>query len=1090
MGGPIHQSSAVGRGAAYLVHNGHLLGLAVALILIAGLSAWGNLPRTEDPRITTRNALIVTPLAGGDARRVESLVTKKLEDALRQVAEIKTLESTSRAGVSLISVELDDAVGPGENQNVFSKIRDRLAEVQADLPPEAGRPLLDDLRGALAYSLIAAVSWQGDGQPPLGILDRLSLDLADRLRNLTGTEQVVRFGAAQEEIRVEMDADRLAALGMTVTGVAERLAGADPRRPAGVLWTEANRMQVEVAGSFAAAERVAAVPLVNDDGRLVRVGDLGQVAKTWADPPREIASADGRRAVLIGVRTRAGVSLDDWAIKAREAVAEFAPSAGRSIRIELSFDQSRYSSQRLGALGGNLIAGAGVVIAVVLFTMGWRAALVVTTALPLSAALTLFGLDLAGQEIHQMSIFGMIIAVGLLIDNAVVMTDEVHARRDAGLPAAEAARGAVHHLFSPLAASTVTTILGFMPIFLLPGNIGDFVGPIAVAVILALAVSFLLAMTLIPALAARVALPAKGSAERARHRWWREGWSRPALTHLYRALLARALARPRSTILACLLLPVAGFWAASQLPSQFFPAADRDQFEIQVWMGPGADIRSTATTMRAMEALVRAEGAVRHLFWVAGASSPPVYYNQLRDQDDNPAYARATVTAASPAEAKRLVAHLQERLSDGFPQARVVVRAFGQGPPVAAPISLRLVGPDTGTLLRLGEEVRRLLSQHPAVTGTGASIQGGEPKLWLDADLDEARLAGLSLGEIARQLDAASEGAVGGRLLEDLEDLPVRVRLADAERSDRARVAGLRLVVPGSLANGAPVVVPAEALGELRLAPQVTAITRRDGERVNRIQAWLRPQFLPIEVTSAVTDRIAAGALVLPAGYRLEIAGDSEESSEAMALLLAYAPLLGTLMIATLVLSFRSFVLAGILVLVGTLSLGLGFLSLWLAGHPLGFNPLIGSAGLLGVAINASIVVLAALRSNPEARAGDPEAMAREVLRATRHILTTTLTTVGGFLPLILAGGDFWPPLAVVIAGGVGLSLALGLLFTPAMYRLAARRLWGPSPEPRWSDQPAASSRSLWQGTGYRGTAPQPLDLVGAAPRRDEPASC
>jgi multidrug efflux pump subunit AcrB len=1030
--------SGIGRWAAHLVDNGHLLGLAVALSLLAGLAAWGSLPRIEDPRITTRNALVVTTLPGGDAERVESLVTKPLEDALRGVAEIKTIESTSRARVSLISLELDDGVTDRDNQAIFSKIRDRLAETESELPPEAGKPSLDDQRGAVAYSLIAAVAWQGAGDPALGILDRLSLELADRLRNLPGTEQVVRFGAPEQELRVEVEADELSALGLTLEGVAGRLAAADAKVPAGTLRPGDSRIQIEVAGAFAAADRVAAVPLVASDGRVVSVGDLARVTRTWAEPPRELAYADGRRAVLIGVRTRPEVNLDDWAGRARTLVEDFAAVAGTAVAVETAFDQSRYTDARLASLGGNLVAGAAVVMAVVLLTMGWRAALVVGAALPLSTALTLFGLDLAGSQIHQMSIFGLIIAIGLLIDSAIVMTDEVRRRRSAGLAPAEAARAAVGTLFTPLAASTFTTILGFMPVFLLPGNVGDFVGPIALSVVLALSVSFSLSMTLIPALAARVVRPDPALGQEPRS-WWRQGWSSPALTALYRGLLRGALERPAVTVLACLALPAGGFWALTQLEDQFFPASDRDQLEVQVWMGPASGVSATDRTVRAMEGLIRDAGAVRSITWMVGASSPPVYYNQLRDQDDNPAYARGTLTATSPGEAKRLAADLQDRLSDAFPEARVVVRPFGQGPPTPAPVALRLVGPDPDVLRQLGAGLRGLLSEDPSVTQSLASIQGGEPKLWLAADEQEARRAGLSLRDVAAQFQGALDGAWGGQVLEDLETLPVRVRLPDTGRDDPERMASHRLVGAGPGADGGPLLIPAEALGELRLAPQVSAITRRNGERVNTVQAWIRPEALPIGVSARLQDRIEAGALALPPGYRLEIAGDSEESAEAVGQLLAYAPLLGALMVATLVLSFRSFAVAANVGLVGILSLGLGFLSLWIAGYPLGFNPLIGSAGLLGVAINASIVVLSAIRSNPVARAGEVQAIVEEVLLATRHIVATTLTTLGGFLPLVLARGDFWPPLAVVIAGGVGLSIVLGLLFSPALYRLGLR---------------------------------------------------
>lgn len=1012
---------------AHLLRNGHLLTLSIALILMAGFAAWSNLPRIEDPRIATRNATVITTLPGADASRVEALVTRKLEEVLREVAEIKTLESTSRAGVSLIAIELDDHVNKDNNARIFSRIRDKLADAERQLPPEASKPDLDDQRGAVAYSLIAAVAWEGTGAPQQAILNRLAEELADQLRNLPGTEQVVRFGAVDEEIRVTVNADELAALGLTVADLAQRLTAADSKRPAGILRTSERQIQLEVAGEFDATARIAAVPLQADERGVVTLGDLAAVTKTWREPPTEIAYTNGQRAVLIGVHSREAVQLDEWTVQARAQVTEFANQIGAGIDVRVIFDQSRYTQARLSELGGNLAAGAVIVVLVVLVMMGWRAALMVSAALPLSAGATLFGLDLVGQQIHQINIFGMIIAIGLLIDNAIVITEEVRQRLAAGLAPHAAAKAAVGHLFAPLAASTFTTALGFMPIFLLPGNVGDFVRPIAIAVILALIASFIIALTLIPALAARFARPAVNGSP-----WWRDGGSSRKLEQLYRVALIGAIRRPWLTAGASLVLPIAGFIAAGSLGNQFFPTADRDQFEVQVWLAADSAVTRTAKTVQAMERIIRAAGDVRGVTWVAGASSPPVYYNQVRDQDNNSSYARGTVLAASPEKAKRLVATLQDELSDRFPEARVVVRAFGQGPPIPAPISLRLVGADIEKLRVYGEELRRILHEVPAITHTQASLQGGQPKLWLAAHEAEARLAGLTLSQIADQFQTGLEGATGGQVLEDLQDLPVRVRYANSERGDAARIATLPLVAPATPGEW----IPALALGELTLKPEAASITRRNGERVNTVEGWVRPTTLPIEIAAEVQRRIAAENFTLDPGYRLEVAGDSEEQSDAIGLLLAYAPLLATLMLASLVLSFRSFAIAGLIGAVAVLSVGLGLLSLWIGGYPLGFNPLLGAAGLIGVAINDSIVVLAAIRAHPAARDGDLDAIVGETLGATRHIVATTLTTIGGFLPLILfSGGDFWPPLAVVIAGGMGLSIPLGLLFTPAVYR-------------------------------------------------------
>jgi multidrug efflux pump subunit AcrB len=745
----------------------------------------------------------------------------------------------------------------------------------------------------------------------------------------------------------------------------------------------------------------------------------------------------------VAVRVEADTRVDRWAQQARARVAEFETEVDPAIAVELAFDQSRYTEQRLANLGGNLLAGAAVVMLVVLVGMGWRSALIVGAALPLSAAFALFGIAVAGQQIHQMSIFGMIIAVGLLIDNAIVMTDEVRKRLRSGLVPADAVAAAVGHLFSPLLASTLTTILGFMPVFLLPGNVGDFVGPIAISVVLALIGSFLISMTVIPALAALFARPRRGAAGG----WWRDGIAPRRAGSWARATLLAGLRHPWRSLGLALGLSAAGFVSASTLGTQFFPAADRDQFEVELRLGEDSSMRRSRAVMADVEQAIRAVPGVTRVDWLVGGSYPSVYYNLVMDQDNDPSYAHAIVQAESPQTAKAVIPMLQRELDAAFPQAQIVVSAFGQGPPYEAPVAFRLVGPRLEVLRELGQELRRVMHLQPAILHTRATVSGGEPKLWFEAEEDEARLAGLTLSDVAAQFQGNLEGRVGGSVLEDLEDLPVRIRYSNDERGSLDRIGALNLVAD----NGGW--LPAEALGSLDLRPETGTITRRNGERVNKVLGYVAPGTLAIDVTRAIQADLAEQGFRLPAGYRLEVAGDSEEQGRAIALLLTYLPVLMLLMIATVVLSFRSVVLAGIIGAVALMSVGLSMLSLWMAGYPLGFNPIIGSAGLVGVAINGTIVVLAAIRANPRARAGDAEAIVDETLGATRHILSTTLTTMGGFLPLLLfTGGDFWPPLAIVIAGGVGFSVILSLGFTPAVYRLIYGRR---RPAPVAAAQPA-----------------------------------
>ena len=726
------------------------------------------------------------------------------------------------------------------------------------------------------------------------------------------------------------------------------------------------------------------------------------------------------------------VRIDRWQAEANDVIAAFQAGLDDSIEVDVLFRQSEYTSERLASLSNNLLMGAAVVMLVVFFGLGWRASLIVGAALPLSAFATVFGLTFFDQQIHQMSIFGMIIAIGLLIDNAIVMTDEIQKRLRAGEDRRSAVAKSVGHLFTPLLASTVTTILGFMPIFLLPGNAGDFVSPIAISVVLALVASFAISMTIIAALAGRFLKQGEPGSGDAGH-WWQRGVQFPGFNRFAETWLKRAFTRPFATIGLALVLPITGFVLAGTLGLQFFPPADRDQFEIEVWMPDDASLARTRDVALEIEQSIREFDGVEQVSWLVGGSHPQIYYNRIMKQDSNSAYAHAMVQATSEAAAEAIVAGLQPTVDERFPEAQIIVAPFAQGPPVDAPVGFRITGPSLAVLAEKGEELRRIMYASDGITHTRSSLSS-RAKLSFAADQARAERVGLTLDDIAFQMQGNLEGFTGGSVREDLEDLPVRIRYDDDVRGSLADIASMPLLAGDNW-------VPANTLGAVQVEPESGSITRRNGQRVNVINAWVRPGVLPIEVTNEILGRLDVEGFSLPPGYTLALEGDSDAQQDAVGNLMIYLPILIMLMVATLVLSFRSASSAGIVGLVALLSAGLGMLSLWLGGYNLGFNPLLGSAGLIGIAINGSIVVLAALRADERASAGDVDAIVAVTMQEARHVLATTATTIGGFLPLfIFTGGEFWPPLAVVIAGGVGFAVILSLLLTPAIYAAMTRR--------------------------------------------------
>lgn len=1030
--------------ATLLFRNKHLLALSVIVLCVAGLSALGSLPRQEDPRIVNRNPIILTTLPGASAERVETLVTEKLETALEEIDTIKRFFSTSRAGVSFISMELLDEVTEDANDAIFSEIRDKLGEAEQLLPPEASKPVFDDKRVPAAYTLITTIVWP-DGSPkgredaPLGIMNRLAEDLSDRLRGVSGTELVRVFGEPDEEITVAVDRDELADYGLTAADIVNQLRAADTKVPAGVLRADERNLFVEVSGKLDSPSRVSDVPIkVAKGGTVLRVGDVATVRRSLREPVAEMSLVNGRRAILVGARMAPGKRIDVWTPAAREVVEDFRAAAGGGISVETVFEENVFTQNRLATLVGNLLLGAGVVMVVVFLTMGWRSSILIGSALPLTVAFVLFCFVLLGAELHQMSIFGMIIALGLLIDNAIVVVDEVHKELRRGHARVDALRNAIAHLFAPLLASTFTTILAFAPIVLLPGGAGDFVGLIGGSVILAVAGSFIVSMTIIATLTALF-----GRAERGR-RVWQSGLNSPLLARAWRGLMTWGLRHPILAILLALAPAIAGFAIAPLLGRQFFPPGDRSMFHVRVWLPEGVSVEQTAEMANRVDQALRSYEDIRNVDWMVGGSFPPVYYNLIMDKDGASNYAQGIVWATEGINVRPLIRKVQKDLDSRFPELQCVAKPFDQGPPVQADIQFRLSGPNVSTLQALGDEVRLALEAHPDVLGTQVTMPRGEPKLFFDADEDEARLTGLSTGDLARQLQSNLEGLTGGSVLEQLEELPVRVRFDDAGRSTVASLKSSQFTTRDGNR------IPFEALGELSLRPESGGIAHYNGRRTNTVDAYVRDGALPIDITFQIKNQLQTNGFQLPAGYSLSLGGSLEQDGEATGNLLTYVPVLVTMTIATVILSFRSVRMAMILGVVAVASVGLALLSTYFYDLPTSFNTILGTLGLIGVALNDSIVVLAAIRANPRALVGEHDAVIEEAMGCGRHVVSTTLTTIGGFLPLLMfSTGDFWPSLSIVLAGGVGGATLLAMLYIPSAYVLniqlsnAVRRLIG-----------------------------------------------
>ncbi|MGB0498120.1 MAG: efflux RND transporter permease subunit, partial [Rubricella sp.] len=582
-----------------------LVALAFLVIVSAGASSLLTIGRQEDPTITNLFATISTVYPGADPARVESLVTERIEAELREVPEITVIESNSATGISVVSVELAETLTESEIDEAWDTVRREIEDARALFPVGVLEPEIDT-DGAGTYTAI--FSLQSAGNAPPSVAPRYAEELAQQLRRLPGTDRVQVFGAPEEEVRVTVDIHAAAAMGLSMDRIAAAVRDSDAKVQAGSLRTDRGEMLIEVEGEITALDRIRRIPLSTGmDGAVARLGDIATVERGVRTPVSETAIVDGAPAILVAARVEPGLQVDTWMAMVREEAGDFRRALPASLTLDQFFDQSTYTLDRLAEVGGNMALGVALVIAVLLVTLGLRSAVIVGLMLPVVSLASIATMQFAGMEIHQMSVTGLIVALGLLVDAAIVMADEVAKGLRHGSDRRAAVETAVRRLFGPLLASTVTTALSFMPMVLLPGPAGDFVGSIALAVIIMLFWSLATALTLTPALAGWFLRSGAGGGIRG-----------GALARAFRWTLSWSMRHPVNAIGYALVLPLAGFLSFPTLTAQFFPGVERDQFTIEVEFPAGTAIDRTTEAIAELDAEIRAEGGIESIAWVIG----------------------------------------------------------------------------------------------------------------------------------------------------------------------------------------------------------------------------------------------------------------------------------------------------------------------------------------------------------------------------------------------------------------------------------------------------------------------------------------
>lgn len=1000
----------------YFVRNAQLTIVLLVALLAAGTQAFLTIPRAEDPLIDFPGFTVIAVYPGAGPGDVEQLVVNPIEKRLKELSDIKKIATEITDGLGVIQIEFTTgSVTREKKDDVLREVN----QLRATLPPELA--LLDVISNTtgsvniLQYALVSPTA-------PYATLDARSRALKDRLATVPGIRKVERFGAPLRELQVSLDLGRLSALRLPLNAVLGALGSESANVPGGTVNVSRKRFVVTTSGSFTSLGQVRNTVVGASGSSVVRLGDVATVQWGYADATH-ITRHDGERAVFVAASMRDGANIADVAPLAAAVVREFERELPAGITIARAFDQSENVATRLG----QLVKDFGIAIALVLVTLlplGLRAAGVVMLSIPLSLAVGTVMLQQFGFTLNQLTIVGFVIALGLLVDDSIVVVENISRFLRRGMARKDAAIAATRQITPAILGATGTLTFAFIPLMLLPGGPGDYIRSLPAAVIATILASLVVSLAIIPFLAS-VVMPRNSDEHGNRVLQWLQR----VIERSYTPLLHRALAHPRRMLVLAALLFAGSIGLVPLIGFSLFPKAGIPQFRVTVQMPDDATMAETDSATRFVERTLMARRGVRHVLSNVGHGNPFVYYN-VAPANDQPNFGEviARVDAFDPKHTPQMLDTLRA-IFDDFPDGRIAVREYENGPPLEAPIAIRFIGPDLDTLRSLAGRFERVLTGIAGTRDVGNPLGASRTNLRVGVDRARAGLRGVQVVDIDRVVRLGLAGVPAGRIQDaDGEAYNVTARL---RRTGPATPDALTELYVPSL-SGAQ--VPLGQVTTLALESTLPRIEHFDTERSVTVTSQVRTGYNTDRLTTTAMDSLRRWTM--PAGHRWVAAGEVESRQQSFGGF-GGAILLATFGILTvLILEFKTF--KSMLIVASVIPLGVigGMVGLFASGYTLSFTAMIGFVALIGIEIKNSLLLVDYTNQLREGGTDLDQAIEEAGRVRFLPIVLTTATAIGGLLPLALQGSSLYSPLAIVIIGGLVSSLLLSRLVTPVLYKL------------------------------------------------------
>ena len=998
-------------------------------IILMGIVLYASLARDSMPPYTVRVATVVSAFPGAGPERVEQLVTDKIEKTAQELPELKEISSTSRTGLSVVTVTLKDEVTPEQLQGVWDRLRRKLGVISG-LPNGVVPNLNDDGIGDVYGIAVGLIS---DGFSYAQMKD-FADDIKDDLIKIPDAAKVELGGAQDERVFVEFDNSKLKEYGLSASKLQNIIATTNILSSGGQVNVGEERIILEPTGNFNSVEDIkeTLIPVGANGSQLIALGDVTVIKKGYIDPTNQKVRVSGKDAISLHVNLKDGANIISLGEEIDAVINKWQAKLPVGLELERLASMDTYIDAKIENFIGNLLQSIAIVLVVMLIFLGLRSGLVISSLIPVVVIMTLMIMGVISMGLNQVTLAALIMALGMMVDNGIVVAETIMVKMEQGIKAKDAAIQACSELFTPLLISTLTTSAAFLAFYMAESSMGDIVGPIFVVITIALLSSWIVSLTFITLLCFYF-LKVKPKGE-----------VKPSfidrtinsLKSYYKDLILWALDKKYAVIIGIFFIFFLSLYGFTKVAFVFFPDSDRNMFTVDINLPQGNKIESTTAVILEIEDFIKDSLQINEnrpngiTDWSSYIGKGPESYDQGYTQDEpNSSYAHMLINTTEFIYNKDMIEKLDRFCFNAFPNADIKVSLLGAGGG-GKPIEVKVSGENPDELSKISERIKMKLSEISGTKNVKDDWGPKSKKFIIDINQNRAQIAGVTSQDIATSLQTVLDGFQTGEYREGDKSIPIVMRGNSNQQQTLESLETLNVYAQGS-GKSVPLLQVATIIPEWQYAK----VQRYNILRTINVSSELSATGNATAITAEITPWLEEQKANWPKDYFYQFGGDAKNTADNMGAVIKYLPLSGFIIVLLLIIQFnsiRKMVMISLTIPLGIIGVVVGLL---VFNKPFGFMPFLGVISLAGIIINNAIVLIDRMEMEQNVlKRSEQDAVISACLQRFRPIVLATFTTVLGLLPLYISGGEMWEGMAIGIMVGLLFGTMITLLFIPAFY--------------------------------------------------------